>query len=313
MSDIARAIEDGLSRKPKRFPSWLFYDEAGDKIFQSIMKMPEYYLTRCEYEILESNKDDLQRIFSVSDSQPFNLIELGAGDGFKTEILLKHFSKSGASFVYTPIDVSRHVLNTLKTRLLENIPNLAINPINDRYDDALQKLGRSECRKIFLFLGANIGNFPTIDAIDFGLRIAEVMKAGDQLLIGFDLRKDPRLIQAAYDDAGGITAEFNLNLLARINRELGADFKPGNFCHYPFYDPVTAQNKSYLVSKTDQDVCIKSINRLFHFDAWEVIHTEISQKYDKEMIDSFAAQTGLRIVQYFYDRDNYFCDVLLKK
>ena len=312
VSQIAKAIEEGLSQKPKRLPSWLFYDKTGDKIFQSIMDMPEYYLTRCEYEILGSNKDILQKMFTEQ-PKPFNIIELGAGDGLKTEILLTHFSKNNIRFIYTPIDVSANVLKALKARLLKNIPNLVIQTSNNRYDDALKTLDSDELRKVFLFLGANIGNFTTGDAISFVSRISSVMKVHDQLLIGFDLKKDPRLIQAAYDDPHGITRHFNMNLLVRLNRELGADFKIDNFCHYPCYNPETGQNKSYLVSKTKQDVYIKSVNKLFQFDAWEVIHTEISQKYDKEMIHKLAAEAGLEIVKYFHDSKTYFCDVLMKK
>lgn len=312
VSEVAKAIEDGLSRKPKRLPSWLFYDKAGDKLFQSIMSMPEYYLTRCEYEILESNKDIFQKLFT-DNSKPFNLIELGAGDGFKTELLLRHFSKNNVRFTYTPIDVSANVLKALQARLLKNIPNLDIRPNNNRYDDALKILERNELRNIFLFLGANVGNFTTSDAIQFGARISSVMKDHDQLLIGFDLKKDPRRIQAAYDDPHGITKDFNMNLLVRLNRELDADFKIDNFCHYPCYDPETGQNKSYLVSKIKQDVQVKSTDKLFHFEQWEVIHTEISQKYDREMINKFAAETGLQIVQYFHDSKHYFCDVLFTK
>lgn len=311
-SEVAKAIEAGMSQKPKRLPSWFFYDQTGDQIFQSIMAAPEYYLTRCEYEILESNKDILERIFT-DPSKSFNLIELGAGDGFKTAVLLEHFSKNNTRFIYTPIDVSASVLKALELRLRERIPNLIVRPNNNRYEDALQTLEHDQSRKVFLFLGANIGNFTTEDAINFVRRISSVMTAGDQLLIGFDLKKDPRLIQRAYDDAHGITKDFNMNLLVRLNRELGADFKMDNFCHFPCYNPETGQNKSYLVSKVMQDVYFESVDKSFHFDAWEVIHTEISQKYDEEMINTVAAETGLRIVKYFYDSKKYFCDVLLSK
>lgn len=312
ISKVAKAIEQGLSQIPKRLPSWLFYDKAGDKLFQRIMNMPEYYLTRCEYEILESNKDSLQTIFT-NESRPFNLIELGAGDGFKTEVLLKHFSKNNLKFIYTPVDVSGNVLNALKSRLLKNIPNLVIQPNNNRYEDALETLDQDELRKIFIFLGANIGNFATGDAIGFVRKISSFMTVDDQLLIGFDLKKDPRLIHAAYDDPHGITRDFNMNLLVRLNCELGADFEIEKFLHYPYYNPETGQNKSYLVSTAAQDVYIKSIGKPFHFDQWEVIHTEISQKYDMEMINKLAVETGLEIVKYFYDSKGYFCDVLFRK
>lgn len=312
VSALSKSLEEGLSQKPKRLPSWLFYDEIGDKIFQSIMNMPEYYLTRCEYEILENNKATLQKIFT-GESNSFNLIELGAGDGLKTEILLAHFSKNNTSFIYTPVDVSKHALDDLTARLLKNIPGLTVNPVNKRYDDALQSLHQNTSSNVFLFLGATIGNFTTADAINFAGRICSVMSGLDKLLIGFDLKKDPRLIQAAYDDPHGITRDFNINLLHRLNRDAGADFKMENFSHYPCYNPETGQNRSYLVSKTEQDVYIKDAETTIHFDSWEVIHTEISQKYDTRMIETFASEAGLKIIEWFFDSKKYFCDVLFTK
>jgi dimethylhistidine N-methyltransferase len=276
------------------------------------MEMPEYYLTRCEYEILKRNKDNLLRLFK-NDADLFNLVELGAGDGRKTEILLKYFSEQNTGFIYTPIDVSETVLKTLAARLLKSIPSLDIRPINNRYDDALIKLEHDELSKVFLFFGATIGNFAPASAIHFARQVSAVMRDHDQFLIGFDLKKDPRLIQAAYDDPHGKTRDFNMNLLVRLNGEVGADFKLDNFSHYACYNPETGQNRSYLVSKIAQDVYIKSAEKSFHFDQWEVIHTEISQKYDKEMIVKLASEAGLRIVQYFFDSKNYFCDVLLRK
>ena len=311
-SDVASAVEKGFSQNPKRLLSWLFYDEVGDKFFQSIMEMPEYYLSRCEHEILEENKDELLRQFK-SGADFFNLIELGAGDGRKTEILIKHFSQNNTRFIYTPVDVSETVLKTLAVRLQKNIPNLDIRPINDRYDEALIKLEHDELSKVFLFLGATIGNFAPENAVHFARQVSAVMRDQDQFLIGFDLKKDPRLIQAAYDDPHGKTRDFNMNLLVRLNREVGADFKLDNFSHYACYNPETGQNRSYLVSRIAQDVYIKGAEKSFHLDQWEVIHTEISQKYDREMIERLATESGLQIVQYFYDRKNYFCDALLRK
>lgn len=312
LSEVARVVGEGLARKPKRLPGWLFYDEAGDKLFQSIMRMPEYYLTRCEYEILEAHKEALRELFT-GHARSFNLIELGAGDAFKTEVLLSYFSKRASEFIYTPIDVSRSVLETLKARLLKNIPNLAIHPNNNRYDVALQGLENDGLKKVFIFLGANIGNFAPQDAIAFVQRISAVMAEHDQLFVGFDLKKDPRVIQAAYDDANGITRDFNMNLLVRLNRELGADFKTENFRHYACYDPETGQNRSYLVSQIAHDVYIGNTQNTVQFDQWEVIHTEISQKYDEKMIRKLASEAGLHIVDHFRDSKNYFCDVLFKK
>jgi L-histidine N-alpha-methyltransferase len=312
ISDVRSAVEEGLSQNPKYLPSWLFYDESGDKLFQSIMKMPGYYLTGCEYQILEANKDKLLSLFK-NDAKSFNLIELGAGDGFKTEILLKHFSKQNTEFVYTPIDVSESVLRTLKARVVKNIPDLVVNPINDRYEDAFPQLQSKETKKVFLFLGANIGNFTTEEAIDFLTEISVAMSSDDHLLIGFDLKKDPRVIEAAYDDPDGITRDFNLNLLHRLNKELGANFNVASFSHYPHYNPETGVLKSYLVSRIDQDVYFEDTGKQIHFNQWEVIHTEVSMKYDKAITETIVRRAGLEVLHWFFDPKHYFCDVLLKK
>lgn len=313
LSEMGAAVADGLSQNPKRLPGWLFYDEKGDELFQSIMKMPGYYLTRCEYEILDVYKDNLLQLFKDR-VKSFNLIELGAGDATKTEILLKHFSRHRADFIYTPIDISGSVLQTLETRLKQSIPDLVITPINNSYEHALAEITGNGLRKIFLFLGANIGNFKGERAAkDFLNDLVAVMSTDDLLLIGFDLKKDPRLIQAAYDDPDGITREFNLNILHRLNRELGANFNIDWFSHYPCYDAQTGILKSYLISKTSQVVHFENMGWQVHFNQWEVIHTEVSLKYDEAMIKTLAGEAGLETVLWFSDANHYFCDVLLKK
>jgi uncharacterized SAM-dependent methyltransferase len=191
--DVARAVEEGFIKTPKRLPSWLFYDDNGDKLFQQIMRMPEYYLTRSEFEILEANKGEMLRLFNRKD-QSFNLIELGAGDGLKTEVLLHHFYISQANFIYTPVDVSRTVLDTLQQRIHRSTPHLVVQPINKRYEQALYELSQLTSKKVLLFLGANIGNFMFAEAKAFMMHLAASMVEGDQLVIGFDLKKDPHLV-----------------------------------------------------------------------------------------------------------------------
>lgn len=309
VSALSRAIEEGMSQNPKRIPGWVFYDETGDKLFQAIMNVPEYYVSRCEYEILEANKDTLLEYFHADDS-PFNLIELGAGDASKTEVLLKHFVERNTRFVYTPVDVSATVLNSLKTRLSTTIPDLSVYPVNDSYQHALKEVANTNYRKVFVFLGANIGNFAVPEATRLLATIAGRMSSGDFLLVGFDLKKDPRLIQAAYDDPHGVTREFNLNLLRRLNRELGANFDLDFFSHYPCYDPQLGANKSYLVSKKDQDIDFKVPGYRVHFNQWEVIHTEVSQKYDKGMIEKMSQEANLKVETHLFDSRRFFSDVV---
>lgn len=311
-ADVASAVEAGFAQTPKRLPSWLFYDETGDKIFQAIMRMPEYYLTACEYEILQMNKNNLWKHFTQEVSA-FSLIELGAGDGLKTELLLRYFREQNTQFVYSPIDVSETVLEQLQSRLENLVPDLHIQPIHKRYEEALEDIAHDPMRKVFLFLGANVGNFSIDSATQFVNSIAQAMNENDKLLIGFDLKKDPQMILSAYDDLHGITRDFNMNLLVRLNRELGANFQLDQFSHYPFYDPETGTTKSYLVSLRDQDVYLEACERTVHFSRWEIIHTEISQKYDVSMIKALAVDTGLVIQDMFYDCKHYFCDVLFRK
>ncbi|MCB0491657.1 MAG: L-histidine N(alpha)-methyltransferase [Cyclobacteriaceae bacterium] len=310
--EILKTITAGLEQQPKRLPSWLFYDEIGDKIFQAIMRMPTYYLTACEFDIFRNQKDRILNHI-MSDEGSFKLVELGAGDGTKTEVLLDHFLKKQTPFTYVPVDVSEAVLAQLATRLSKSLPDLKIHPECKLYNEALEimKNDTSE-KKLILFLGANIGNFSKDEAITFIKKLAVNMNAPDRLLIGFDLKKDPRLIQAAYDDPEGITREFNLNLLGRINREFGGQFDLELFSHYPFYDPETGVTKSFLVSNQEQEVWIDAIEKSIHFDKAEIIHTEVSQKYDLKMINLLSAQSGLEIVDVIYDQKEYFADVVLK-
>lgn len=308
---IADAAGEGLSRSQKRLPSWLFYDEEGDRLFQQIMLMPEYYPTRCEYDILQQYKDDLLNLFRDG-SAPFRLVELGAGDGLKTEVLLKHFLEQEASFTYYPVDVSSNALDILSTRLISTLPDLRISPQHKTYDQALGDLHNPKEKKVILFMGANIGNFTVPEAAQFLRKLAATLNEKDQLLIGFDLKKDPRIIQEAYDDPRGVTAEFNLNLLKRLNRELGADFNPDYFSHYPYYDPETGTSKSFLISMINQAVYIEALEKFIHFAAWEPIQTEVSQKYDVGMIEKLMSSTGLKLERVFTDARNFFCDALVK-
>jgi L-histidine N-alpha-methyltransferase len=309
---VADAVTKGLSGIPKSLPSWLFYDETGDKLFQQIMRIPEYYPTRCEYDILQQHKDELLKHFRGRDAATFRLIELGAGDGLKTEILLKHFLQYNADFTYLPVDISANALTLLSNRLRSLWPQLRMKTLNETYDEALVSLREADEKKVILFMGANIGNFTTARAAQFLKRVALPLSGDDMLLIGFDLKKDPRIIQEAYDDARGLTARFNLNILTRLNGELGADFNPDNFSHYPCYDPVSGTMKSFLISMKDQAVYIEALDRTIPFYRWEPIHTEVSQKYDLPMIERLMALSGLQITEIFYDSQAYFCDVLVR-
>lgn len=307
---VVEAIAQGLMADRKTLPSWLFYDETGDDLFRKIMRMPEYYPTRCEYDILQKYREDLREHFA-SGSAPIKLIELGAGDGLKTEILLKHLVDRGTDFTYLPVDISTNAVETLAGQLRKSMPTLRIEPHNKSYDEVLSELRGNGEKKVILFMGANIGNFTVHQAAEFLRKLARPLKKGDMLLIGFDLKKDPRLIQEAYDDSRGFTAAFNMNLLTRLNREAGAEFDTAQFSHFPCYDPETGANRSFLISMRKQEVYVGALERSIQFDRWETIQTEISQKYDVDMIRKLMALTGLNIIESYYDEDQYFTDVLV--
>lgn len=310
---FAHDVQQGLSSNPKRLYSKYFYDKTGDRIFQAIMHMPEYYLTRSEFEILDQYKEELLRMFS-NRGDSFNLIEFGAGDGLKTKLLLKHFSKQKTRFRYIPIDISGNVLQELVNDIKQQLPAVAVEPLQDDYFLALSRLSKSSGgRNVVMFLGSNIGNFNKEEAISFLTAIGKNLNAGDLALIGFDLKKDPELIRKAYNDPTGITRAFNLNLLSRINRELSGNFNPDNFQHYPTYDPASGEALSYLISKVEQQVYIGSLKQTFSFKAWEPIHVEISRKYEIATIRKYAAKAGFFIKEIFYDAKQFYVNALWEK
>ena len=311
-SQFAEDVMKGLSREPKVISSKYFYDTKGDQIFQKIMNMPEYYLTRSEYEIFSQQRKEICEAFNAFE-EPFNLIEFGAGDGYKTKLLLNYLLTNKAEFTYYPVDISNHILDELSESLQNELPNLKVKPLNLEYFSALNKLSEiNKRRNVILFLGSNIGNFHINDAGTFLQRINGYSKKGDMLLVGVDLKKDPRIITAAYNDPQGITATFNLNLLSRMNRELGADFNTQHFMHHTFYEPVSGEVLSYLVSLKQQSIRFDALDWKIDFEAFELIHTEISKKYSISELELLAKAQAFEVVEHFTDTKKYFLDTLWK-
>lgn len=307
-SAFARDVLHGLSQNPKQLPSMYFYDERGDQLFQDIMHMPEYYLMNCELDIFEQQKAQILHAIGM---EHFHLLELGAGDGYKTRVLLRHFMEQSVDFGYQPVDISPNVLLELEQRLREELPELKVHPLPGDYFKVLHEVKKTDTTpKVVLFLGANIGNYPQERAAAFLRHLQNELNPGDKLLIGFDLKKDPDVILNAYNDPAGITAAFNLNLLERMNRELDANFDVQDFRHWESYDPVTGATRSFLVSKKAQHVFIKALNQSFHFDAWEAINVELSQKYSLSEVEDLAREAGFQVRQHFTDDQGYFVDSL---
>jgi L-histidine Nalpha-methyltransferase len=310
LEQFANDVSKGLSYSPKKISSKYFYNKEGDMIFQEIMAMNEYYPTDCEYEILRTYNQDMLEYF-YENKKEFDFIELGAGDGKKTKILLKHFVDQKVNFSYYPIDISCYAVNNLKKDIGFILPKLKVKRINREYLEGLEEINSlSKNRKVILFLGSNIGNMTYDEGVLFLKSISLKMKKNDFLLIGFDLQKDPLTILNAYNDKQGITARFNLNLLSRINKDLGGDFNVNQFYHYPVYDPHIGEAKSYIVSKVSQDVHVSKLDKTFHFKEGEVIYTEISKKYSIQMIENMSKEAGFEIKNNFIDKRQYFTNSL---
>ena len=312
LNQFATDVLEGLSSDPKQLSSKYFYDDEGSRLFQEIMKLPEYYLTRCELEIFEKQAEDIFAAFR-NGGNAFDLIELGAGDGTKTAVLVSHFLERNADITYSPIDISQEALDALSDKFSAEFPSLRMETRQGDYFQILKSLKNgSGRRKVLMFLGSNIGNFTREQSVTFFRDLRAVMNENDLLFIGFDLLKDPHVIVRAYDDERGVTAEFNLNLLRRINRELGGNFDLDKWTHYAVYRPVQCAARSFLISREKQSVHIKALDRTFEFDQWEAVFMEISQKYTVSMIQEMAAESGFEVKQNFFDDRGYYCDSLWK-
>jgi len=258
-------------------------------------------------DIFSMQSGQIADLINRKDS-PFDLIELGAGDATKSIHLLRELLDRKATFSYLPVDISDHVISDLKRVLPRELPGLDIKGLNGDYLDMLQQgVSLSSRRKVVLFMGANIGNMDQDEAEKFLYSLRSFLSEGDLLIIGFDLKKHPKQILAAYNDSKGRTSAFNLNLLERINRELGGDFEPNNFEHYACYDPESGACKSYLISLKDQVVHIGD-SEAFNFSSNEYIYMEISQKYSLEDIEKLALKSGFEYKHNFFDKNAYFVD-----
>jgi len=309
MNEFFDDIWRGLNASQKYLPSKYFYDEAGDAIFREIMECPEYYLTRCELDIFSTQSNDLVDSI-IHYLQFFDVIELGPGDGSKSVYLLDALVKQNADFTYYPLDISKNIITNLHKELPVAIPGLRIHGLNGDYFNMLGQLKEVSGRnKIVLFLGSNIGNIPFDETVDFFKALRNQLTPGDLILTGFDLKKDPAVILAAYNDKAGITRRFNLNLLQRINNTLDADFDLSQFEHVPAYNEETGSCRSYLKSRKDQHVRISEAGRV-HFKEGEQIFMEISQKYTVEQTNEMARASGFTVVQHFYDSRKWFLDAL---
>lgn len=298
----------GLSAVPKRLNSKYFYDAVGSALFDAITQLPEYYLTRAETDILREWGWEIVRALG----NPVEFVELGSGSAAKTRILIQEALRVQRALRYSPIDISADALLASAGALVESYPELRVLGYAGDYFSILdtQHLRRPD-KVLFMFMGSNIGNYPPYDAIALLARICALLKPGDGLLLGADLKKDRSDLIRAYDDDTGVTAAFNKNLLARLNRELRADFDLKQFEHVVEYDESNGGVHSYLRSKREQTATLGESGTVVHLDSGERIHTESAYKYTVEGIGEIARAAGLNVARTWLDDARRFSVNLL--
>ncbi len=303
INNFSEDVKIGLTSKFKYLPFVYFYDHIGSQLFEKICELPEYYLTRTETDILESNVDDIASQFP----EETVLVELGSGSSTKTRILIEALLERESLVHYTPIDVSHQMLEDSSYSLLEAYPDLEINAIVARYNEGIDHLNiQTDQRNLITWLGSSIGNFDRSEVAALLRHIQEIMLPNDRFLVGIDLQKDKTILEKAYNDEQGITAEFNLNLLTHINRELDGDFVLENFYHKAIYNEEIGRIEMYLVSNIDQKVFIRELGLEVSFTANETIHTEHSFKYSLDDINILAEESGLCVEHQWFDTERLF-------
>jgi L-histidine N-alpha-methyltransferase len=298
--EILADVATTLLESPRELSPKYFYDERGSELFEAITRVPEYYLTRAEREILLARASEI-----VDVVQPRTLVELGAGSAAKTRILLDAMTTRDVPVTYVPVDVSEDFLEATARALESEYPSLRVAPVAADITNALDLPKAIAGPVLFAFLGSTIGNFAEADAVALLRRVRARMKPADRLLLGTDLRKNPSILNAAYNDAQGVTAEFNRNMLRVLNAELGADFVPERFAHHAFYNEVDHRVEMHLYSIGDQVVRIPGLPTLILRDG-ESIRTELSHKYDRESVDALLGAARLRVERWYTDAANRF-------
>lgn len=302
------AVLTGLLSDPKTLPSKFLYDELGSQLFEAICFLPEYYLTRAETELLEANADDI-----VAPLDPgCRLVELGAGSAIKTRVLIRAMLANRRSLVYIPIDISEEAMRIAQANIVSEFSGCRVEGVIGDWIGSLARMRENDTtQRLILFLGSSIGNLEEDAAISFLGAVRERMGPTDKLLLGADLAKDPDVLIAAYDDPLGVTAAFNRNILVRINQELGGGFDPRSFDHEARWDPASSRIEMHLVSRIDQDVPIRSLERTFRFQKGESIHTENSHKYDPTRLAAMLDASGLRTEESWSDPGERFALYLI--
>ena len=303
VATFADDVLAGLSANPKQLASKYFYDELGSALFDAITVLPEYYLTRAETAILREWGWEMVRAIG----NPIEFVELGSGSAVKTRILIEEALRVQRTLRYSPIDISGEALRASATSLVAAYPALTVRAFEGDY---FSMLGTPELRTtgkvLAMFMGSNVGNYEPPAAIELLSAVRKMLKPGDGLLLGADLKKDPRVLQLAYDDPAGVTAAFNKNLLGRINRELGGRFDLSQFEHVAEYDEKRGCVASYLRSRRAQQVRIEALDIAVQFAEGERIHTESSYKYSNDDLKALGNAAGLNLARTWTDSQERF-------
>ena len=302
---VAAAVRLGLTSRPKSLPPWLLYDEAGSRLFEQITELPEYYLTRTERSIFFDQATDI--LTEACDGHRVRIVELGAGSASKTRILLLAALRRQPSVVYEPVDVSASALEDARACIESEIPEVQVVPRVMDYTNGfeLRPIGERE-RRLVLYIGSSIGNFEPGEAASLLRHVRTRLRQGDAILVGVDLRKQEEMLHAAYNDAAGVTAAFNLNLLTRLNRELGSDFDLEQFTHRAIWNEDASRIEMHLISEADQTVHIDALDLDIRFRKDETIHTENSYKYRPGAPEAMLAGAGFTPVSTWTDPQQWF-------
>ena len=307
-TNVIQDLKSGLKSDPKYIPGYFIYDRRGSKLFDRICELPEYYLTRTELQILENSAEEIIEPYQEHDT----LVELGSGNLLKTDLLLKAFLKYRRNLRFFPIDISGEVLRESSSKLYESCPGIDVTACCGEYFDCLDYLGRFGRRKLILWLGSSIGNFSKKDAIGFLKTLKGSLQRDDGVLIGIDLKKDPLTVERAYNDSEGVTSHYHLNVLHRLNREFGADFKVDEFYHRSYYDSNRGRVEAFIISRCDQAVRIRDLDLKIIFRQGEKVFNELSCKYDMAEIESLAYYSGFFLEGKWLDENEDFTLVSFK-
>lgn len=303
-NEILEIVQRGLRATPKQLPSWLFYDERGSHLFEDICEQPEYYLTRAELDLMREHATDIAGALGPD----VRLVEFGSGSAVKTRILLEHLRNP---VTYVPVEIAAEPLRQSVRRIHDLLPALPVQPLNADFTRPLRLPvpPRAARRTVVYFPGSTIGNFDQRASVALMRTMRDEMGESGAVLIGVDLKKDPAVIEAAYNDRAGVTAEFTLNMLVRLNRELDCDFHVDQYRHRARYNVLAGRIETHIISQVDQRVRVGRMQA--HFSAGEAMLVEYSCKYSLEEFAALAARAGLKVARVWLDAEKLFSVQLL--